>query len=118
MHEYSVVASLVELCLTHLKEQNAQNVENIIVSVGERANIDKQLLQSAFEVLQVEYEPLKNTILTIITEELLLECRDCKATFRSLDNPTCPQCKSKNTYIVKGRDIKLERLELETNTHN
>lgn len=115
MHEYSVVASLIDLCLTHLKEQNAQKVQNIVVSVGERANIDRQLLQSAFEVLQVEYESLKNTTLTIIKEELLLLCRDCNATFHSLDNPTCPQCNSKNTYITKGRDIKLERLELESN---
>lgn len=115
MHEYSVVASLIELCLEHLKEQNAQNVQNIVVSVGERANIDKQLLQSAFEILQVEYESLKNATLTLTSEELLLECKDCHFTFHSLDNPTCPQCNSKNTYITKGRDIKLERLELETN---
>lgn len=115
MHEYSVVSSLIDLCLTHLKDNGAQNVQNIVVSVGERANIDKQLLQSAFEVLQVEYEQLKNTTLTLTTETLLLECRDCHSTFHSLDNPTCPKCNGKNTYISKGRDIKLERLELETN---
>ncbi len=115
MHEYSIIASLIELCLTHLQEHNAQNVQNIIVSVGERANVDKNLLQSAFEVLQTEYKALNHTTLILITEELLLECRDCYATFHSLDNPTCPQCGSKNTHIIKGRDIKLERLELETN---
>ena len=52
MHEYSIVASLLELCLTHLQEHNAAKVQNIVVSVGERLNIDKSLLQSAFEVLQ------------------------------------------------------------------
>lgn len=50
MHEYSIVASLLDLCLTHLQEHNAAKVQNIVVSVGERSNIDKSLLQSAFEV--------------------------------------------------------------------
>lgn len=115
MHEYSVVSSLIELCLTHLNKHNAKNVKNIVVSIGERANIDKQLLQSAFEVLQVEYEFLKDATLTLTTEKLLLECRDCNYIFHSLDNPTCPQCNSKNTHITKGRDIRLEQLELESN---
>lgn len=113
MHEYSVVASLLELCLEHVKENGATSVQNIVVSIGERANIDKTLLQSAFEVLQEEYECVRHATLTLTTEELLLECRECEATFHSLDNPTCPKCASKNTHIIKGRDIRLEQLELE-----
>lgn len=113
MHEYSIVASLLELCLTHLQEHNAAKVQNIVVSVGERANIDKSLLQSAFEVLQTEYDSIKDATLTLTIEKILLECKDCKSTFHSLDNPACPKCNSKNTHITQGRDIRLESLSLE-----
>lgn len=113
MHEYSIVASLLELCLTHLQEHNAAKVQNIVVSVGERSNIDKNLLQSAFEVLQTEYDSIKDATLTLTIEKILLECKDCKSTFHSLDNPACPKCNSKNTHIIQGRDIRLESLSLE-----
>ena len=113
MHEYSIVASLLELCLTHLQEHNAAKVQNIVVSVGERSNIDKNLLQSAFEVLQTEYDSIKDATLTLTIEKILLECKDCKSTFHSLDNPACPKCESKNTHIIQGRDIRLESLSLE-----
>ena len=113
MHEYSIVASLLELCLTHLQEHNAAKVQNIVESVGERSNIDKSLLQSAFEVLQPEYDSIKDATLTLTIEKILLECKDCKSTFHSLDNPACPKCESKNTHIIQGRDIRLESLSLE-----
>ena len=113
MHEYSIIASLLELCLTHLQEHNAAKVQNIVVSVGERSNIDKSLLQSAFDVSQTEYDSIKDAPLTLTIEKILLECKDCKSTFHSLDNPACPKCESKNTHIIQGRDIRLESLSLE-----
>ncbi len=113
MHEYSIISSLIDMCFQHLQENNAKKVIEITISVGERSNIDKNLLISAFEVLKSEYNELSCTKIAIITENLLLECNDCKHTFHSLDNPICPKCDKKNTTIIKGRDIKLERIELE-----
>lgn len=113
MHEYSVVASLIEICLQHLQAHNAQSVQTITISVGQRANIEQSLLISAFEVLKTEYSELSQAKIAIITEKLTLECKDCDYSFCSLDNPICPNCQSTNTHIVAGRDIKLENLELE-----
>lgn len=113
MHEYSVVSSLIEIVLQEAQNHNADSIIEIVVSVGERANIEKSLLISAFEVLKVEYKQLYHTKIAIITEKLLLECVDCAMSFYSLNNPTCPFCGSKNTIITQGRDIKLEKLELE-----
>ena len=113
MHEYSVVASLLDLCLEQLESNNAKAISHIVVSVGERANIDKTLLVSAFDVLKVEYKEICNAKIAIITEKLMLECRTCGGDFHSLDNPVCPFCDSRDTFISQGRDIRLEKLELE-----
>ncbi len=113
MHEYSIISSLIDICFQHLKENNAKSIIEIVVSVGERSNIDRNLLISAFEVLKVEYNELSFAKIAIITENLLLECNNCKHTFHSLDNPICNKCGSKDTTIIKGRDIRLEHLELE-----
>ncbi|RDU71568.1 hydrogenase/urease nickel incorporation protein HypA [Helicobacter aurati] len=113
MHEYSLVASLIELVLQELDRHNADFVSKIIVSVGERANIEKTLLISAFDILKTEYKSLSECKIDIITEQLLLECRDCQKSFHSLNDPNCPFCNSKDTIIISGREIKLEKLELE-----
>ncbi|RDU67529.1 hydrogenase/urease nickel incorporation protein HypA [Helicobacter didelphidarum] len=113
MHEYSVIASLLELCMEQIRINHATNATNIIISVGERSNIEKSLLISAFDILKVEYDELSHAEITIITEQVSIECNDCKQSFHNLENPTCPFCKSENTFIAKGRDIKLESIELE-----
>ncbi len=113
MHEYSIISSLFSICLEYLESHNATSIQKVIVSVGERANIEKSLLISAFETLKIEYSALSNAKIAIITQKLLLECNECKHSFHSVENPTCPMCQSTDTYIIKGRDIKLESLELE-----
>ena len=113
MHEYSVVASLIDIVLAEAKRQGADSVLKAIVSVGQRSNIEKTLLVSAFEALKVEYEILEKAEIVIITEEILFSCKDCDHSFHSLQSPICPLCGSKNTEIVKGREIRLESLELE-----
>ncbi len=112
MHEYSVVQSLLQICLSYLEENSATSVTRIVVSIGQRANMDRTLFISAFEILKDEYKALHKAKMDIITKELLLECRVCKNVFHSIENPTCT-CGSKDTHIVQGRDVMLESLELE-----
>ncbi|STQ87018.1 hydrogenase/urease nickel incorporation protein HypA [Helicobacter muridarum] len=113
MHEYSIVASLIEIMLDEVYKHNADFVSEVVVSVGERANIEKTLLVSAFDVLKTEYKSLCECKITIIMEQLLLECQDCNKSFHSLNSPDCPFCESQNTTIIAGREIRLEKLELE-----
>lgn len=113
MHEYSVVAALLESCLSHIESNNAKSATKITISIGERANIDKTLLESAFNILKDEYTQFSHTTIDIKIKELLLQCRACGGVFHSLTNPVCPFCHSKDTFIAQGRDIMLESLELE-----
>lgn len=113
MHEYSVVSALLESCLEIMTQNNAKRVLKVIVSVGERANIDKTLLESAFDVLKIEYDCLSEAKIDIITQKLMLKCAICGSEFHSLSEPKCPKCASLDTFIQSGRDILLESLELE-----
>lgn len=113
MHEYSIVASLIEIMLDEIYKHNADFASEVVVSVGERANIEKTLLISAFDILKTEHKSLCECKITIIMEELLLECQICKKSFHSINNPNCPFCASQNTTIIAGREIRLEKLELE-----
>lgn len=113
MHEYLVVDCLVSNVSNILSENNSSKVdkvEKIFVGMVERSNIDKSLLNSAFANFKLEW--LRDCEIEIRSQDIMLECRSCFFRFHSLDNTTCPSCKSKDTQIIDGRDIRLESVSL------
>ncbi|PAF49006.1 hypothetical protein BKH43_07375 [Helicobacter sp. 13S00401-1] len=122
MHEYSIASHLLSLCEENfeqaLKDSAPSTLEKayiskIVVSIGERSNIEPKLLESAFSILKVESACTKDSILELTKIPLSLKCKECGFTFHSTTSPLCPNCHSTNTDIVDGREIRLEKLEIE-----
>lgn len=114
MHEYSVVANLIELCEEVAIQNNAVQVSKAFVTLGEKSGIDKALLISAFETFKLDSSVCKDTQLDIQMQEILLKCNDCGSEFSAGQNCICPKCDSKNTTISKGKELHLMRVELES----
>lgn len=114
MHEYSVVASLIELCEQNAKKYNAVEIQKVVVSIGERSGMDKSLFISAFETFREESNICKNSLLEIIDQPIVLECQDCKHTFDAPKDEygICEKCKSSQVKIIKGTEMFLMNLEL------
>ncbi|WP_414843415.1 hydrogenase/urease nickel incorporation protein HypA [Helicobacter hepaticus] len=77
MHEYSIVASLIQMCESHAKEHNAASIAKVCIAVGERSGVDSALVKSAFETFRLDSPLCQNTILEIQSQSVELECRDC-----------------------------------------
>ena len=114
MHEYSVVASLIELCEENAKKHQAKKVERIVVAIGERAGMDKSLFISAFEGFREESEICKDARLELKDEKVTLKCKNCENEFapQNLEYGICPRCQSSDLSIIKGRDMYLMSLDL------
>ncbi|CBG40164.1 hydrogenase/urease nickel incorporation protein HypA [Helicobacter mustelae] len=114
MHEYSVVASLIELCEQNAAHHQASAVEKVIVSIGERSGMDKSLFMSAFETFREESAVCKNSELEIVSQPVVLECKNCHFSFepKSLEYGSCPQCGGEDLSVLKGTEMLLLRLEL------
>ncbi len=114
MHEYSVVASLIELCEENARKHNSKEVSKIIISIGERAGMDKSLFLSAFEGFREESDICKNAELEIKDEKIALKCKACAHEFEpeNLNYGICPKCQNTNLDIIRGNEMLLLSLEL------
>ncbi len=135
VHEYSVAEGIV-LAIKKLKEANdLGEISEAVISVGNLAQIDREVLHELLKILSDEYG-LGTVKFLINEEESKFECNHCGFSWgwsqvkneimRELcgdvsdcDNPvhfipdlvnvfmSCPNCKSQDFKIVSGYDVKL-----------
>jgi hydrogenase nickel incorporation protein HypA/HybF len=114
MHEFSVVQALLGQVEDIAKEHNANSISKIYIIVGEVSGVEPHLLKTAFDTFK------ENTIAS--EAELIIEfqkphiyCMECQKEF-SLERYSmrCPECGSFKVKLVKGDELVLMTLELET----
>jgi len=110
MHEYSIVAALIEQ-VGNVAEPRRALVRKVHVKLGESAGVDPALLRTAFETFRAR----------TICDEAELELIDVPTTWRCdrCDCPIprgaplqCPLC-ARPARLVGGDEIVLERIEME-----
>jgi len=113
MHEQSIVESLLSLALEKAENANARKIIRIYLVVGELSGVVEEALNFYFSFLS------KNTIAadaslfyTHISSQL--RCRNCDEIFspEKLDFH-CPKCKEQKVEIVAGRELYIDKMEVE-----
>lgn len=113
MHEFSLVQTLLEQVDTLRREQAAERVVSICVSVGEFAGVEPELLRSAYQML-VEETPMRGAELQMNRIPLQSRCDNCGCDFTvERFRFECPQCNNRNVTIVRGQDLVLESVTIE-----
>ncbi len=113
MHELSLVASLFEVLEEKAREHGAVRITAVVLKVGVMSGVVPDLLESAFEMYK------KGTLaegarLEIVRVPVKLRCPDCGGeTAREDTDFSCAACGSRRIEIVEGRDLIVERIELE-----
>ena len=114
MHELSLIASVFEVLEEKAREHGAVRVTAVVLKIGVMAGVVPELLESAFEIYK------KGTIaasarLEIVPVPIRLRCPDCGGEAACEDADfSCAACGSRRIEIVEGRDLIVERIELET----
>ncbi|MDD8031814.1 MAG: hydrogenase maturation nickel metallochaperone HypA [Acidobacteriota bacterium] len=119
MHELSLVADLFTIIEEQASRAGAKRVTKVSVSVGELAGVVPELFRSAFQSYK------KGTIadkarLQLKMVKIKFKCRNCghELTTRNIMDESfsyvCPACGSKDMELIAGRDLYLEKLEIET----
>lgn len=113
MHELSLIASLFETLEEKAREHGASRITMVRLRIGRLSGAVPDLLESAFETYR------KGTIadrarLEIEEVPVRVRCRDCGG--ERVDESgmfACLGCGGRNVELVEGREIIVERLELE-----
>jgi len=114
VHELSLIASVFDVLEEKAREHDASRVTEVVLKVGRMSGVVPDLLESAFDIykkgtlaegarLRIEVVPVK------------LRCPDCGgASVREETDFSCAVCGSRRVEIVEGRELIVERIELET----
>jgi len=114
MHEYSLARSLIRQVQQLLTEHTCDHVLRVHVSIGEFSGVEPELLSSAYEQL-IEGTPLAKSKLVLERVPLEARCEGCGSLFL-IDRFqfVCPECHDRRLTIVRGEEMILESLTLET----
>ncbi len=119
MHELSLVADLFTIIEEQASRAGAKRVTKVVVSVGELSGVVPELFRSAFQSYK-RGTIADNARLQLKMVKIKFKCRSCghELTARNIMDESfsyvCPACGSKDMELIAGRDLYLEKLEIET----
>ena len=114
MHELSLIASVFDILEEKAREQGATRITKVVLKVGVMSGAVPDLLGSAFETYKKGTLAEGARLETVIVP-VRLRCPDCGgATVREEADFSCAACGSQRVEIVEGRELVVERIELET----
>jgi len=115
MHEFSIVSSLMLLIEEQAKIHNAKKVTKVVVGIGKLSGVEPDLLKIAFDTFK-EKTICEDAELVMEIEDITLRCRECgkETVLGERLTRKCPFCGSLNTEIIRGQDLYLKSLEMET----
>jgi hydrogenase nickel incorporation protein HypA/HybF len=114
VHELSLVASVFEVLEDEARRHGAAKVTRVVLKVGVMSGVVPDLLGSTFDIYK------KDTIagtarLEIVVVPVKLRCPDCGGlAVREDTDFSCAACGSRRVEIVEGRELVVERIQLET----
>ena len=111
MHEYSIVASLIDRVQQEADAHGAARVHRLHVKIGELSGVELELLKTAFDTFR-ERTICDGAELAIDTVAASWACPSCKRPVVRGAILRCDTC-GRPARMVEGDEIILERIEME-----
>lgn len=123
MHEFSVIASIMELIKSEMEKAKASRVLEVQLEVGELSFLSHESLRFGFKALAENEKGIEPEGLKIITVPAQVKCRKCDysgplmvedTSLGHLGSPVfqCPKCQGP-VEVMKGRDCIVKNLRME-----
>ena len=112
MHEMSICQGLISQVEGFARENHANRVDLIVLSIGPLSGVEPELLRRAFTVARME-TVAEEADLEIETGPVTVECRACGSSGEAQVNRLlCPSCGDWKVNLVQGDELLLMRLEV------
>jgi hydrogenase nickel incorporation protein HypA/HybF len=113
MHELSVVESLLAVALENAEKAEATRILRIHVVVGDLAGVVDDYVNIFFSFLS-EKTIAAGASIVFTHVPARLRCRTCDVFFSPSElDFRCPTCNEKQVDIVGGRELYVDKLEVE-----
>jgi hydrogenase nickel incorporation protein HypA/HybF len=111
MHEYSIVAALVERVEEIARGRGAVAVHGLLVRIGELSGVETELLETAYKTFR-ERTICQDADMTILLVPAVWTCPRCEEPIARGSVLCCPRC-AVPARLAEGDEIVLERVHLE-----
>jgi hydrogenase nickel incorporation protein HypA/HybF len=111
MHEYSIVASLVDRVEQEVLAHPGARVRRLRVQIGELAGVETELLRTAYDTFR-ERTVCEGAELDVEPVAAVWRCPRCELALAPGAVLRCPTC-ARPARLVAGDEIILARIELE-----
>jgi hydrogenase nickel incorporation protein HypA/HybF len=111
MHEYSLMAALMERVEQEAAAHRALAVHRVTVRIGELSGVEPELLDSAFSIVR-SGTICERAVLDIERVAARWECSNCRRQLDAGGRLRCPGCGAP-AALAAGDEILLGQVELE-----
>ncbi|WP_283170136.1 hydrogenase maturation nickel metallochaperone HypA [Curtanaerobium respiraculi] len=115
MHELGLMTSVMDAVRGAALEAGATKVISIDISVGEMTEAIEECLTFAYDALAEQEELFHGSKLNLKMVKPRSRCLECGAEYgHDRFHMSCPKCGSFATELIAGRDLTIDRVEIET----
>lgn len=112
MHEYSIVASLLDVCEQEARKHHAKAIKSLEVRIGRLSGIEPHFLQQCFDVFKEE-TLCEGATLILQMCDVRIACASCQTQSVICDNHfICPNCQSDDVTMIGGKELEVTSIEI------
>lgn len=110
MHEFSLVAALMEQIELVAEDHQFSQVTQVHVQIGALRQVVPEMMQTAYKATS-ENTIAEGSTLALTETQIVAECLDCGEKFApTIHDFQCPACASTRVKILEGQDFTLMSL--------
>lgn len=112
MHELSIALSIVEIAEEEVKKAGGNQVEEIVLEIGDLAGVEQEALDFAWK------EAVKQTVLeqakyVVENKAGIARCLNCQKEFiLTYIYDLCPSCNDFRKELLQGKEIRIKSLTI------
>ncbi|MDY4788856.1 MAG: hydrogenase maturation nickel metallochaperone HypA [Bacilli bacterium] len=112
MHELGIVFYIIRNLKEISEKYNVSAIKKVTLEIGEVSTIIPSYLIDCYKWAIKKEDLLKDSSLDIEVIEAINHCNSCGMDYSATKfGKTCPNCKSKDTYLLKGNEANIKSIE-------
>jgi len=109
----SIALSIIDIVKEQAAKAKSKIIKEVELEIGTLAGIEFEALEFAMQAV-TRNTMLDNSEIIIKKIEAESQCLDCNKKFEAFNLfNTCPKCKSYNTKLVSGKELRLKSILIE-----
>jgi len=116
MHELGIVFYIIRDVKEAAEANHVERVSAVVMNIGEVSTVVPEYLTDCWRWAADKEVLLKGSELRINIIPAVTRCEGCGREYETVRyGRTCPECRSGNTYLLRGNEVEIKEIEVPNN---